>query len=447
VTGGIPLAVGPLEVPGFLLSRSGIRWLAPDGHRCRPNEVLAYCNIKLSPRRGAPQGGPFLGERRDLQLGFAATVAGTLRRAGGLSRGGFQDIHAGKPWSADTVLGTIEPVGDPPDGPAVRIALFVGRRATELAEDRSGLLTGWHARARASWVGDRPVAGTVLSLGICELMGVVRGERGAFLELLEALGTEAQVAFVPDDTGVPAVRTLLEQLRRTPAERDRISEDLMGDLVAGREVLRPADWMFAGAALANLVASPMVERSEVLTRTGTALLGPPSAVLVSLHAEQPTRLVHKHHGYHWHCHDFRVPDAGPATRAWMKAKFVPEPSLVEDVLADYRALAAELRARTGARLVVCNRLAVSGPESVVRYGGLPSPLGRHVAFVYAQELNVGIAALEREGLLSVLDLDAIAATLGTREHFRGVHASGAIQEAMRTELLRLLRRDGVPGFS
>src|SRR5581483_2432293 len=108
----------------------------------------------------------------------------------------------------------------------LRLLMVAGRRTTELAENRSGLLGGWYDRSRAWRVeGDGPV-GTLLSLGICELLGVIRGERLAFLELFDAIEGPAQVVFIHDESLAPSARVVAEQIRRTPAECTAIAQDL-----------------------------------------------------------------------------------------------------------------------------------------------------------------------------------------------------------------------------
>jgi hypothetical protein len=238
-----------------------VRWLREDGALCRPGEVVAFCNIGLKraawPRE---QPLPFHEEMEDFQVAFATPIGGRLRHAPGSSQGGYADLlQESGVWTPDFAIGTIEPMsGQAPDEGEgqLRLLMATGRRATGLAEDRAGLLTGWHDRSRA-WrtQGDGPI-GTLLSLGICELLGVIKGDSLAFLEMFDEIAGPAQVVFVPDEALVPNARVVAEQIRRTPAQKAEMAEDLARTLAGGPITPGPADWIFAGAVLKALQSSP-----------------------------------------------------------------------------------------------------------------------------------------------------------------------------------------------
>jgi hypothetical protein len=87
--------------------------------------------------------------------------------------------------------------------------LTAGRRVTEYAEDRAGLLTGWHDRKRAWWADGDGVAGTLRSLGSCDLSSAVLGRDFDFSEILGLAGGQVQAVLVPDDVLVACARTVL----------------------------------------------------------------------------------------------------------------------------------------------------------------------------------------------------------------------------------------------
>ena len=88
---GVDLTLGPLAAEGFVVNRSGIQWLYEDGHVCRPNEVVAYCNVSLDPAPGARTNGTPFAAERELQAALAPRVAGRLRTGSGTSLGGHLD--------------------------------------------------------------------------------------------------------------------------------------------------------------------------------------------------------------------------------------------------------------------------------------------------------------------------------------------------------------------
>ncbi|MDR3418131.1 MAG: SGNH/GDSL hydrolase family protein [Nevskia sp.] len=442
----VPLKLGPLACPGFRVQRSGIRWLREDGHRCRPGEVIAYCNIALSGR--APVGvTPPVENTHDFQVAFAPRAAGVLRRDPRCSHGGWIDHNTVIEWSEDFLIGHLDGAAGADPHQALSLLMVAGRRPSQFAEDRSGLLTGWHDRKRAWWGEAAGPTGTLVSLGICELLKVMLGERFAFTEMFEAVPGPAQVVFVPDNLQVPCARVVLEQLRRGPADVQAIAADIAGTLPAGPVVPTAADWIFAGTLLSALQQSPLTETYDVLTRAGLQRAGPADAVLLSLAAESPFIVRHRRLGYAVHLHDFRIAQLGPAVRAWFETHFERVRRSPADIQRDYRELVAALRAHSGIRILTLNCMSTTGDENIVHYNGLDAPLHDTLQSVRAKELNLMLHDLEHESGISIVDVDAIAADMGGWAHLPdGIHQSGAMQAEIRAEILRILRAQRIPGF-
>ena len=416
--------------------------------------MIAYCNFGLSPtsaRRDAPP--PFAEERRDLQMALATPVAGRLRQAANSSRGGFLDLlDSFLLWSPDFIIGHIEPEPGQSVGAAdgqVRLLMMAGRRAAELAESRSGLLSGWHDRSRGCRAdGDGPV-GTLLSLGVCEMAGVVKGERYAFLEILDAISGPAQVVFVPDDPIVHNSRVVAEQIRRTPADRDAIARDLAETLGGGPITPSPADWVFAGATLNAICRSPATDRYTVLSREGLRDAGPPNAIVFSLNAESVTMLRHRRLGYAVHFHAFRLADAGDAFLPWLRANFEPIQRSFDDIRADFCAMIDLIRSKAPAtQILIGNVMSTSGEEDIQSYDAFDLPLNETISAMQAKAFNLMLHDLARERDIAIIDADAIAAELGGQRSVPdGVHQNGEMQAELRAEILRTLRARGVPGFA
>jgi len=442
-----------MHVPGFNVHRSGLRWLRGDGYVCRAGEVLAYCNVRLSPAASGTAARPFAEERRDFQVAFAPRVGGRLHRDSSPSHGGFLDQHPYYEfWTPDLVFGHVQRrPGEPaPDcdagGETTQLLMVAGRRATELAEDRSGLLTGWHDRSRAWWGEGKGRRGTLLGLGICELLGVMRGERRAFVEWFEAVDGPAHVVHVPDDVLAPCAAVVLEQHARTPAQSDAIAADFARTLAAGSIAPTPHDWIFAGALMSALRRTPLDDRCDLLTRGGLQQAGPPDAVVLSLNAEPASLLRHRRLGYALHCHDFRIAEAGPAIRAWLQTDFEPVRRTLDDSRRDCRALVDLLRER-GARCLMLNAMSTFGHEGVNDYAAFDAPLGDTLGSVRNKDRNLMLHDLARECGIDIVDVDALAAELGASRHLPdGMHPSGTMEAAVRAEILRILRDRGVPGF-
>ena len=453
----VPLLLGDLSAAGWQVQRSGIRWLCEDGRVCRAGEVLAYCNVGLCAVPGyLPSHVPFQGERRDFQVALVAPLAGRLVHAAGVSQGGFLDLLGRyQIWTPTTTIGWLEcpaegVFGNPEVAGRLKMLLATGRRTIEHAEVRGGLLTGWHERARAWW-GNGPRFGNVLSLGICEQVGIIRGEQLAFLEFFEAAPGPAHVAFVPDDIIVPSLAVLTAQLRLTQSERDRIVADAFSwfaSAVAAGGGWNPvvADWIYAGCLLKAFCGCPLLEHSEVLTASGLQKLGPADSVILSLNSELALHFRHKRLGYPLSLHQFRLQGVGPLVRQWLHQEFEVVKKLPDDVRREYLELIDLVRARTGACLLVLNTVSTSMIDCFC-YAPFDRPLGGSLVHIRAQEMNLMLYDLARERDISIIDIDALAVELGKVKHIAdGVHASGLLQERFALGDTASLRDRGIAGF-
>jgi len=433
---GIALKLGSLAVPGLTVSRSGLRWLCADGQRVGAHEIVAFCNIAFS---GGGDAKPFAEEGFDLQVALAPTVAGRIRHAAEASRGGYIDRLPGGAWDPDTVWAHIEDVAGDADASGVPALLFLaGRRFTEIAEDRSGLLTGWHDRARAWW-GDG-AGGTLLGAGICELDAILRGSI-AFAEMFALAAGPAQIVLSQDEPLVPCAAVLAEQIGRSPDDIAAIRADMAASLTGDASA---QDMVFMGALLNALERAPLAEVHDIVTRSGLARTGPSQAICLSLTAELPRAARHRRLGYTINLHDFRLAAAPPAVKSWLRASFEPFTRTPEDVARDYRTLIAALGDRP---LFVINATSSPAYERITSYRDLDDRTMRGLASVRAKTLNLMLHDLRQDFGVEIVDADAIAADMGMAAHLPdGAHGSGALYGEIRGELVRLLRGRGVKGF-
>lgn len=438
----LALRFGPIAPPGCDVLRSGVRWLRPDGHFCRAGEIVAYCSIAVS----APGGLAFADERLDLHVALAPRRAGRLGHAPAPWEGGYLDRAPVAPWAADGSWGHLD-TDDAPGGADAcepRLMFLAARRFVDFAEHRAGLLTGWHDRARAWWGDGAPL--TLLGAGTCEQRAVLGGEDGAFAELFELCDGPVHVVLAQDEPQVPCARTLLEQLDRTPADMRAIRDDLARSFPPAGDAPVAADWLFIGALLNALERSPLDERYELLTPGALLTTPPPRAVALSVTAEMPHALRHRRLGYTLNCHPFRLQAAGDAVQRWLRENFeriARTPRIVQD---DYRALLDRLAGR--ATLFVLNAVSTHNFEQVSNYAMLDEATMAALGSVRAKALNMMLYDLAAARDLAIVDADAIAAGLGIATHLRdGVHSSRTLNEAMRAELLRMLRERGLAGFA
>jgi hypothetical protein len=412
----------------------------------------------------------------DVQVAFAPATGGVLRPDRSLSEGGFQDIVSGSLWDDGRVIGTLSAAG-PKGAAATRpsaegltelLALvLVGRRGLDAGEGRGDLLAGWHDRTRVFWGLERGErAGTVLSLGICEQTPLFRGDTFAYLEWFARCGGPAQIISVPDERTVHSSAVLLQQLRRTPSEAAAIAEAVhswLGEHLKGETASFPAfgaragtragRWPAGQSALfaLNLLnesmgASPLLETTDLFGPNGLVLAPPPEIVSLSLGAEFAAHFRHKKTGWLIALHDYRLHSfVGQAVRDWLKRDFERLPRSPSDAARDLGALSVELKARTGAVLVVQNLIVTSTADRIPNYSWLGDDFSSTTAVMCA-EANAMLADLTRDHDMSLLDSDALAAELGCSHCPDRAHPDRVLVDAQRAELHRILRDRGVPGF-
>jgi hypothetical protein len=439
----IPLTLGSLIARDFVIRRSGIYWLCDDGHHCRRNEVFGYCNIGLERVTRQHAGALPMADEQELQVAFATPCAGRLRIDTAKSPGGFLNAFGRHAWRPDDILGHLDPDGDEAatltNGGGLRLLFLAGRRMSGLADVEFGLLPGWHSRSRAWWSDESKSLMTLLCLGICDAAGLVRGNRVPFIEFFEESPGPVQLVYVPDHPVVPCAPILLEQLQRTSSEKKAIAADLSAGLAATRVPATADDWLFAGALLSSLECSPIVDRYDVLTPTGIRKQGPADAILLSLSAELQSVLRHKKFGYTLQMLRHRQVSGGPAIRSWLTSSFEPVKRTIDDIRQDYLRLIKAVAAKTGARVIILNRMSTSGFEDIISYAPFDPPLRETLENIAAKEMNLMLHDLAEECDVSIIDVDSIAAYLGGAEHLPdGIHHSGAMQSLLRTAIIQAL---------
>ena len=440
----LALKLGQLKAEGYTIVRSSVRWLCESGQMCLANQPIAYCNITLEPtgaRVTAPS--PFADEQ-ELQVVLAPRVSGILSLDPKTSRGGYLSIRTSDTWDADTVIAHLETDADAGDNSDIlRHLMLAGRRMTGLADTRAGLLPGWHGRSRGWWSepGEKPM--TLLSLGVCDVTGVIQGEQCAFLEMFEAKHSASQFVVVPDHPIAPCLPILLDQLERTPAQFQAIADDVYAYFRGLSTAPSPDDWMFIGTMLSVLRHTPIKDDYSIFTSSGIQRTGPADAVLVSLAVEPQSILRHRKLGYYLHVMRHYQAAAGQAVRTWLATAFESVKRPVETIQRDYERLIDGLHRTTGGHLMVLNRMSTSGYEDISSYMGFDAPLSDTLSNIAAKEWNLMLTDIAETRDVSIIDVDAIAAQLGGAQHLPdGIHQSGIMQVALRENILQSLSELG-----
>jgi hypothetical protein len=439
----IPLRLGPLKADGYKIHRSGVRWLCEPGQKCRAHQAVAYFNLSLEPDGVRPKGPSPFGEERELQVVCAPRAGGRLLFDPAAAPGGYLSVLGFNLWDADAVLGHLEidASSSDPDADAgrLRLLMLAGRRMTPLVDVLTGLLPGWHSQSRGWWceTGERPV--TLLSLGVCDVTGVILGEQGAFLELFHSEPAPSHVVFIPDQPITPSAPVLLDQLERSETQFRAISADLHAGLSKAGAMPTANDWMFAGTLLSMMQRCPIRETYDLVSASGFMRSGPADAVLLSLTAEPPAILRHKTLGYRLHFLHHHYQAAGPVIHGWLANAFELVRRTTDDIKADCENLINAVEKSTGARVIILNRMSTSGDENISSYAPFDSPLSATLANIASKELNLMLHDIAAGRNVAIVDVDAIAADIGGGEHLPdGVHQSKVMQEILRQEILQVM---------
>ena len=420
-----------------------MNWLSEDGRPCRPGEIIAYCNLAV---QGDTRGSVFAKEAV-LQVAFASPAGGRLHRRPGLSGGGFLDVIGAADWRDDETIGEIEADSDADDaGGDMPLLMLAGQRMGWAVDVDTGLLPGWHLAARAWWEHGDGHRRTLLNLGVCDAAGPIRGDDSGFVELFQGATFPAHVTDLTDHPAAPCAPVLLDGHGRSRTAFEALALDLQRALADFPEPPTAADWMFAGALLAQLAESPLTRTFDILTRNGLARSEPPRAILLSSCAEPRTIRRHRKLGYRLHIMRHDLDAAGPAIRAWLASAFDAVPRTLDDIAADYRRLIDTAPMQTGTRFLILNRMSTSGREDIASYTAFDEPMGAILANIAAKEINLMLHDLAREKKVAVVDVDAMAAEIGGAAHLPdGVHQSGALQDLVRGEILDILASVGPAG--
>ncbi len=437
----VALTLGKLQLPGFIIKKSGIYWLYPDGYECRKNQIAGFCNISLEPDpRNRPAYVPFAGETA-LQVALAPPAAGRLRIDRETSFGGYLNFLGVQIWDSNTVVGFLESADAPAEHPLPMRHLFLaGKLVTGLADFGASLLPGWHSHVRAWWTEAAAAPKTLLSLAICDARGAIAGDQAAFLDISEEAGFSLHVTVVDNEPVVPCAPVLLEQFFRTEAEFNRIDHEMRQAVFNGPIPPTPEDYFFCGTLLNTLRDCPIRKSHDIITQAGLMKIRPPEFVLLSSNAEPMSIVRHKRLGYHLPIHHFRIAAAGAATRGWFNSAFELAPRTISDMMEDYLRLRGAVRSLGDTKLIILNRMSTSGREDIAFYAPFDTPMSNTLVNIAAKEINLRLDELAAAGDISIVDVDAIAAELGGADHLPdGMHQSGEMQMRVRAAILEIIR--------
>lgn len=435
------LQLGPLGSASAPVYRSGIFWLCQDGYQARPGEVIGFFNISADKRVAGPAvGNDAVGKGTTRQVAIAPPVGGRVRIPVNNAPDGLIGIWPVRPWNPEDAVAALEvPGGDEAEAMPARLMMLEGKRFAWPVDSDASLLPGGNWQTTAWW-GHSDQMRSVLCLGLCDVAGIVRGKHAAFTELFEAAPIAAHISHFSEHPIIPCSLVIMEQLSRTPDQAKAISADIVNGLAAYGG--NAADLSFASLLLRQLVVSPAEATHDCITATGTSQIGSAATILISLSSEPQSLLRHKKLGYHVYILSADARAAGPAMRQWLKASFEPVRRSVEDIRRHVLQTAESVKATTGGRLIVINRMSSSGRETIYSYSSFSAPLAASLSYVGAKEMNVMLDDLAAAGHLSIIDIDALGAEYGGEAHLPdGIHHSGTMQTALRAELLRLLAAD------
>lgn len=433
----IHLILGEINQGDFCITMSGIRWLHATGHYCRRGVPIAYCNILIS-KNGEPVN--LNGENQDIQATLIMPIDGIIHIRDGTSYGGLIDqMPHCFIWNSQSIICEVDHDGQETlaDSLEVQIIFTAGKRYMNAFENRTGILSGWFERTRA-WTGDRgPIKNNLIVLGTCEILNSIRGREIVSLELLNLLSEPSQVTLFQDSVLIPTISMMIDQIKRTPEESKRLIDDFNEMIGNGSQIYEPEDYLFLGAILKSLVKNNLFSSSFTLNRSCIEANTLPTIVLTSVTAQPRRILRHRSLGYSIAFHDFKVTDMGPGTLKFLRENFIQISRKPSDIEIEFRELSRLLG--NGVRLLVCN--APSNPlgNLIANYDLYDQINFSQITDVNRREMNVMLDKLSEDGVLEVIDLNLLAAQLGTLKNYPdGTHMSGLLERYFVNELARVI---------
>jgi hypothetical protein len=438
----IPISLVPLGDSAPIVERSGFILLRRDGDTVNKGEPIACCALYMHPSRRAAAVMPFV-DQLDYQLVLLAPISGTVSWSPGISHGSWRDwlaFGSKITWKETCELGTVtgSSVDEVPVPDDRRALICSGRRMVPTSDVRGGLLPGWYDRVRAWNLQD--VATSLVIATTCHIRPAVFGETRAFHEFLTESAKPIHVNFLAETLIVPTARVVHERLARTESEWQIIAAQIQGWLGTLREEDKALSAAHLSFLLGNLGGpSPLDEPVVLLSLDGLQEISKPTFVLLSLDSESADTYKHYELPFSLSLPTYIYPFLGSDFKRILEDEFTQIPESSPEELADiYRQLAARL-GRNGTSLLVANTIVIErGPP--LCFPGELRDLSRSSSH-RARILNTMLYALEQEGVLTVVDLDSLSATLGVNNIPDGAHGNRAFSEAARKLLLRHVTSD------
>lgn len=419
------------------IDRSGFTLLRRDGDTVSKGEPIACCTLYAHPSRRSPVVMPYL-DQLDYQLALLAPTSGTLSWNPGLSIGGWRDwlaFDSGLQWRESFQLGRVVSDSTHEDPVPVdrRAIICSGRRMVPTSDVRGGLLPGWYDRIRAWSLQD--VTTSLVIATTCQIRPAIFGESRAFHEVLAESPTPLHITFLAETLIVPTARVVYERLTRTDPEWKEIAACIQGWF----GTLRESDQALSAAHLSFLLGnlgtpSPLVEPVVLLTLDGLKEISRPSFVLLSVDSESADTYQHRTFPFSISVPTYIYPSLGSDFKRIIEENFHPKREVSLDELTDtYRRLSERL-SENGTRLLVANTIVIERGAPLLFPGTL-----RDLSLSSSHRgrlLNDMLYSLEREGVLTVVDIDSLSATLGVSNIPDGAHGNGAFAQAARELILR-----------
>lgn len=191
---------------------------------------------------------------------------------------------------------------------------------------------------------------------------------------------------------------------------------------------------------------PVLFEPTFMARTPQPREFPKSAVFLSLGPALVRSLYrHKEHGFlvdpggWWMNTSTNTVKNDSESLEWLRSNFTPVGRLTPETWAPlFRCLVTEVRARTGAEVVVVNALTIEPGDPTFSYELRRSPEG-----VRRRKFLIALEELADELNFGVVDADRLLKGEGVREQVDFAHFPASRHHALAAEALRLLRLRGV----
>ena len=440
------------------IRRGNFVWHVASASPCKKYDSLGHCQLRIPSEPFRSDGCAHV-----MQLVIHAPEDGTVHIQEEMPNGWWSSMTgiALNDERANYVGATFEP-SNPSSTTGSSLPcitrVVMGRRVHTAIETRNAFADAGTDLLATWWPPEAERYSSILSLGVCDHLGYFRGGRGRFDELFRTICGPVHITHALDMLVSPSCTVLLEQIDRTPAEREAImrfwSKAASGIAHQEMTFVRPyknrldivsdpkekVGFLQHACVGAALLGNQLLQPSLLTTNVQRFALdgtrcdgGPPDAVILSPASETGFYFRHKDLGFSVSLTAARMEMSGLPNEFWEEHFEVISPS-IERSRQSMETLVDRL-SQQGTRVFFTE--VGFGANRVYQYAALTS------CEDFDTELSEALYDLAHEKDIGIIPTRKLHADLGPKGVPDGFHPTALMEERVRDLIVSALESVGI----